>query len=124
MQLMNRDNHTSKATGDEGELIAVKFLEDKGFRILQRNYRFERGEIDIIAEDSNELVFVEVKSRHSQNFGAPEDAITPKKESHLKRTAEGYLFQNKLEDKACRFDVIAIDWKGGQPEIRHIKKVF
>jgi putative endonuclease len=123
-QLTSTKSHKSKATGDEGELLAVKFLEQAGFKILQRNYRYDRGEIDIVAEDNSELVFVEVKSRHTQTFGTPEDAITLKKESYLKRTAEGYLFQHNLEDKACRFDVIAVDWNGGQPEIRHIKKVF
>jgi putative endonuclease len=116
--------HRNKATGDAGEDMAVKLLEDEGFRILQRNYRFERGEIDIVAEDRDELVFVEVKSRHTHLFGTPEDAITPKKESFLKRTAEGYLFQHNLEDKPCRFDVVAIEWKGEKPEIRHLKKVF
>ena len=124
MELKNSNSHKSKVRGDDGELMAVKFLENEGFRILQRNYRFDRGEIYIIAEINNELVFVEVKSRHSRNFGTPEDAITPIKESYLKRTAEGYLFQHNLEGKTCRFDVVAIEWKDGQPEIRHIKKVF
>ena len=117
-------NLRSKARGDEGETMAVEYLENEGFTILQRNYRFERGEIDIIAQENDELVFVEVKSRHTQSFGTPEDAITPKKESYLKRTAEGFLFQHNLEDKACRFDVIAIEWKGERPDIRHIKNVF
>jgi putative endonuclease len=114
----------NKARGDAGEDMAMKLLEDKGFRILQRNYRFERGEIDIVAQDRDELVFVEVKSRHTKLFGTPEEAITPEKESFLKRTAEGYLFQHHLEDTPCRFDVIAIDWIGDKPEIRHLKKVF
>ena len=105
-------------------MLAVEFLAQAGFKILGRNYRYDRGEIDIVAEENNELVFVEVKSRHTQAFGTPEDAITPKKESYLKRTAEGYLLQHNLENKACRFDVIAIDWNGKQPEIRHIRRVF
>jgi putative endonuclease len=114
----------SKLKGDVGETIAVQFLENAGYAILQRNYRYERGEIDIVAEKNNELVFVEVKTRHSQSFGVPEDAITDKKESYLKRTAEGYLFQHHLEHKKCRFDVIAIEWKGLEPVIRHIQDVF
>jgi putative endonuclease len=122
--LTTSKNLRSKARGDEGETMAVEYLENEGFTILQRNYRFERGEIDIIAQENDELVFVEVKSRHTQSFGTPEDAITPKKESYLKRTAEGFLFQHNLEDKACRFDVIAIEWKGKRPDIRHIKNVF
>lgn len=117
-------NHTTKARGDVGEGMAAKFLEQKGFRILQRNYRFDRGEIDIVAEDHGEIVFVEVKSRRTQAFGSPEDAVTPQKEAYLKRTAEGYLFEHGLDGRPCRFDVIAVEWKSEQPEIRHMKKVF
>ena len=114
----------TKAKGDEGETLAVKFLEDQGFTILQRNYRFDRGEIDIVAEKQDELIFVEVKSRHSRLFGTPEEAVTAKKEAYLKRTAEGYLFEHHFEGRVCRFDVIAIEWDGNKPEIRHIKQAF
>ena len=117
-------NRHNKARGEVGETAAAKFLESAGFTILERNYRFDRGEIDIVAEDKDELVFVEVKSRQTLAFGSPEDAITPKKESYLKRTAEGYLFEHRLEGKPCRFDVVAIEWKAGRPDIRHIKNVF
>lgn len=115
---------TTKAKGDAGEIMAGKYLEEKGMKILQRNFRYDRGEIDIVAEDEGEIVFVEVKSRQTHTFGSPEEAITPQKESYLQRTAEGYLLQRGLEDKSCRFDAIAIDWKGGDPEIRHIKNAF
>lgn len=115
---------TTKARGDVGERLAVKYLEEKGMKILERNFRFDRGELDIVAEDKGEIVFVEVKSRRTQAFGAPEEAVTPRKESLLKRTAEGYLLQRGLEQCACRFDVIAIDWPDGRPEIRHLRKVF
>jgi len=118
------NNRKNKVTGDVGEEMAVKFLQEKGIRVLQRNYRFDRGEIDIVAEDNGEIVFVEVKSRHSHSFGTPEDAITPAKESHLKRTAEGYLLQRGIEGKPCRFDAITIQWESGQPQIRHLKRVF
>jgi putative endonuclease len=117
-------NPTNKITGDVGEAAAVQFLKNKGYSVVERNYRYERGEIDIIAENESELVFVEVKSRHSKAFGTPEDAVTEKKESYLKRTAEGYLFQHHLENRKCRFDVIAVEWKGEEPQIRHIKNVF
>jgi len=115
---------TTKARGNAGEDLAAEFLKQRGMTILQRNFRYDRGEIDIVAEDKGEIVFVEVKSRRTLNFGTPEEAITPQKEFYLKRTAEGYLLQRGLENGACRFDVVAIDWKGGQPEIRHLKTVF
>ncbi len=110
--------------GTIGEDLAVDFLQKKGYRILQRNYRFEHGEIDIVAEDGNALVFVEVKARRSKQFGEPEDAITPQKCEKIRATADGYLFENNIDDKECRFDVIAIDYQGDKTEIRHIIDAF
>jgi putative endonuclease len=110
--------------GTIGEDLAVDFLQKKGYRILQRNYRFEHGEIDIVAEDGNVLVFVEVKARRSKEFGEPEDAVTPRKREKIRSTADGYLFENNIDDKECRFDVIAVDYTGNKTEIRHLKDAF
>ncbi len=110
--------------GKIGENIAVDYLVKKGYRILQRNYRFEHGEIDIITEDGNVLVFVEVKARRSKEFGEPEDAITPRKREKIRSTADGYLFENNIDDQECRFDVIAIDYQYKKTEIRHIIDAF
>lgn len=118
------NERTSKGKGDVGELLALNYLQNLGYKILQRNYRYDRGEIDIIAEDHRELVFVEVKSRRSRSYGTPEDAVTPQKESYIKRTAEGYLLEHNFEGTPCRFDLIAIEWTGHEHEIRHIRKVF
>ena len=62
--------------GKAGEDLAARFLESNGFNILERNYHFERGEIDLVAEEGDELVFIEVKARNSTLFGAPEEAVT------------------------------------------------
>jgi putative endonuclease len=110
--------------GAIGEDLAVDYLMKKGYRILQRNYHFEQGEIDIIAEDSNVLVFVEVKARRSKEYGEPEDAVTPRKREKIRATANGYLFENNIDDKECRFDVIAIDYQQNKTEIRHIIDAF
>jgi putative endonuclease len=110
--------------GTIGENLAVDYLEKKGYRILQRNYRYEHGEIDIVAEDGNALVFVEVKARRSKKFGEPEDAVTPRKREKIRATADGYLFENNIDDKECRFDVIAIDYQGDKTEIRHLIDAF
>jgi putative endonuclease len=110
--------------GAIGEDLAVDYLKKKGYRIFQRNYRFEHGEIDIVAEDGNALVFVEVKARRSKEFGEPEDAVTPRKREKIRATADGYLFENNIDDKECRFDVIAIDYQGNKTEIRHIEDAF
>ena len=79
--------HRTQSFGREGERIAVDYLTEKGYRILRRNYRFGRGEIDIIAQDGTELVFVEVKTRRTSAFGEPEEAVTPKKQSQIRTVA-------------------------------------
>ena len=114
----------AQRTGTAGEDLVVDFLQKKGYRILQRNYRFEHGEIDIVAEDGNVLVFVEVKARRSKEYGEPEDAVTPRKREKIRSTANGYLFENKIDDKECRFDVIAIDYQQNKTEIRHLIDAF
>jgi len=110
--------------GHAGEDLAVDYLIKKGYRIIHRNYRFEHGEIDIVAEDGAVLVFVEVKSRRSKQFGEPEDAVTSRKRMLLRRTAEGYIFENNIEDKDCRFDVVTVDYETTHPQVRHIENAF
>ncbi len=104
--------------------MAAAFLERSGFRILERNYHYGRGEIDLIADDAGELVFVEVKLRRSLAYGPPEDSITPGKQRTLRTTAEGYLYQHRIENRPCRFDVIAIEGSGAATEIRHLRNAF
>ena len=113
-----------RCQGKAGEDLAASFLENRGFKIIARNYRFERGEIDLIAEEGDELVFVEVKARRSTIFGAPEDAVTERKQEQVHTVADGYLFERDIENRPCRFDVIAIEFKNGKAEIRHIQNAF
>lgn len=110
--------------GKAGEDLAAKFLEQKGFKIIERNYRFERGEIDLIAEEGDELVFVEVKARRSTIFGAPEDAVTEEKQEQVHTVADGYLFEHDIDNRPCRFDVIAIEFRNGKVDIRHLRDAF
>jgi putative endonuclease len=119
MSLINR-----RIQGKAGEDLAARFLEQNGLKIIERNYRFERGEIDLIAEEGDELVFVEVKARSSAVFGAPEDAVTEEKQEQVHTVADGYLFEHDIDDRACRFDVVAIEFKKGKTEIRHIRDAF
>ena len=114
----------TRAKGAAGEELAANFLTQQGYRILERNYRFERCEIDLVAQDGNELVFVEVKARHSEKFGSPEESVTDEKEERLKKAAEGYLVERGIENQPCRFDVVAITFAGGKPHIRLIQNVF
>jgi putative endonuclease len=110
--------------GRLGEDLAAQFLEGKGYRIVERNYRYDRGEVDIIAQDGGDLVFVEVKLRETEAFGSPEESITLFKEEQLKKVAEGYLFEHNLENQACRFDVVAITIVDGKPRIRLLQNAI
>jgi putative endonuclease len=113
-----------KERGTAGETLAVEFLEKMGMKVLQRNYRFERGEIDIVAEDGRELVFVEVKARRTTSYGEPIEAVDAKKQAQLWKVAEGYLYEHRLEHRPCRFDVVAIFFHNGKAVIKHFKHAF
>lgn len=115
---------SKRQKGKLGEDVAVDFLQRRGYRILERNFRFDRGEIDIIAQVGETLVFVEVKARRSKSFGDPEEAVTGFKKRQLEKVAEGYLVERGIEDRECRFDVIAIELKEREPLIRHIVNAF
>lgn len=110
--------------GRRGESIAVDFLLRNGYRILDRNFRFDRGEIDIIAEDGPVFVFIEVKARRSPVVGSPEDSITHAKRRQILKVAEGYLMHHKLSDRECRFDVITVCWENEEAIIKHLKDIF
>ena len=116
--------HNHRAKGRAGEDTAVDYLTKKGYHILERNFRFERGEIDIIAVDKEDLVFVEVKARRSKAFGDPEDALTAAKCNQIRKVAEGYLSECNIDDQQCRFDVIAIEYEEDVPVIRHLVDAF
>ncbi|HYM20993.1 MAG TPA: YraN family protein [Candidatus Kapabacteria bacterium] len=116
---------TSAAQGHLGEEEACGYLTSLGYRIIKRNFHYGKiGEIDIIAMDGEQLVFVEVKARSSYDRGKPEDFVDVRKQRQLKRVAEGYYHINKLTDQACRFDVVGVDLVASKPEIRHIKTAF
>ena len=91
-----------------GESLAVAHLKARGYDILERNYRAVRGEIDLIAQDDDFIVFVEVKTRRSLKFGLPQTAVTTQKQRQISKVALAYLQTKNLFDAPCRFDVIAI----------------
>ncbi|NLY92242.1 MAG: YraN family protein [Firmicutes bacterium] len=98
--------------GNYGELLARRILEDRGYLILHRKYQTRYGEIDLIARDGNQLVFIEVKTRMSKAFGTGLEAITKRKRVHLLRTAYCYLQQHAFQDAPCRFDIITLNLDG------------
>ncbi len=91
-----------------GENIAAKHLKAHGYQILAQNYRFQRGEIDLIALQGKRIVFVEVKTRRSLKFGLPQYAVTQQKQKQISKIALAYLQAENMLDVPCRFDVIAI----------------
>lgn len=97
-----------KELGREGERLAALFLEKQGLVIVERNFRTRSGEIDLVARDKKELVFVEVKTRSSTAFGSALEAVGPRKCRQIVRVASEYLLQNQGFDQAIRFDVIGI----------------
>ena len=97
-----------KKLGKAGEAIACKYLKRLGYIIIAKNYSTKIGEIDIIAKDGDTLVFVEVKTRRSDAYGRPEEAINAKKKRKLSRLAQLYIKNKNLYDKKARFDVVAI----------------
>ncbi len=107
------DTPYKQKIGASGEDRAVEFLQERGFSILERNFRFQRaGEIDIIAQQENLLIFVEVKSRKSDHFGGARYAINNKKKRSFRLVAEQFLLANKdlyRKDVLCRFDMIALE---------------
>ncbi len=111
--------------GKYGENLAARYLETQGYIILERNYRFERNEIDLACYDpAGEIVFVEVKTRTSEAFGSPEEAVTSEKQARIARAAEIFLHEKQLLNAPARFDVISIVLDGEEPRIEHIKNAF
>ena len=111
--------------GRENEQLAATYLRQNGYTIIQHNFRTQQGEIDIIAQDNNTIVFVEVKSRSSTHFGHAVQALTHKQQIRLSKTALTYLHLNQLKNHSARFDVVAIqkDPQNGT-DIRLIKNAF
>jgi putative endonuclease len=114
-----------KKLGASGEDLAAAHLRSQGFLILDRNFRCSLGELDLVARKGLIIVFAEVKTRRSEQHGAPETAVTYKKQQRIIKLAHIYLKQKNLYHLQPRFDVIAILWKeNGKPEIKHIPAAF
>jgi putative endonuclease len=109
--------------GKKGESEATEFLEQKGYEIIERNFVFQKAEIDIIAKKDNILAIVEVKTRSSLDFGLPQDFVKPKKIQLLVKAVNEYVISNDL-DVEVRFDIIAIYNKNKNFEIEHIEDAF
>ena len=111
--------------GRRGEEIALRFLRKKRYKILERGFRFLRGEIDIIARDRETLVFIEVKTRTGDLYGRPEESVTLAKQNQIRKLAVGYLSGRRMDSSGCRFDVISVRIAGDRkPHVEHFKDAF
>lgn len=109
--------------GEEGEKIAVRYLKSKGYIVYQTNWRFGKLEIDIIADDGQELVFIEVKTRSSEIYGRPEEAVDDAKETAILNAADIYVRDFNLEVEV-RFDIISVLMNKNKSKICHIIDAF
>ena len=114
---------THNELGVKGEILACEYLQEKGYTILEINWRFARAEIDIIAKQNQIIVFVEVKTRSTDFFGFPETAVDAAKQKNMAMAAEEFLEQQNIETDV-RFDVISIVMKNNIPDIHHIEDAF
>ena len=109
--------------GELGEEMAVDYLSSLGYIILERNYRFDRAEVDIIAQDKEQIVIVEVKTRTSDFFGDPQEFVSPGKIKQVVKVADHYLISNE-NDMEARFDIVAIVVNKKTEEIEHFIDAF
>jgi putative endonuclease len=109
--------------GKIGEEIALKFLKNQEYEVLELNWRFRKLEIDIIAKDGDTLVVIEVKTRKSDTFGAPDVFVDKKKQRFLIKAINEYVNQKNLENE-IRFDIVSVLYDNNQEKIEHIKDAF
>jgi len=113
---------STKFSGQAGEDIARRYLEDLGYQILARNYRSGKKEIDLVALDQKELVFIEVKAGKSKEYGEPELRVDNRKRKNLAEVAQAFLAETKIQYETCRFDVVGVDLL--TDKVTHYKRAF
>ena len=117
-------SEAGKILGQRGEDCAANFLQNLGWKILERNFHIRGAEIDIIAENDGTIIFVEVKARSNIRHGFPVEAVDFRKQKRIIKAAEVFLQDEKYFDFACRFDVIEVYSVGKELKIRHIENAF
>ncbi len=109
--------------GNDGEQAACAHLEEKGYQILERNYRYRKSEVDLIVKHGNWLVFVEVKTRSSSFFGYPEEFVDRKKQFLIFEAAENYVYEKDWNGNV-RYDIVSVMLTRGKVEVYHIEDAF
>lgn len=121
--------YTNQELGQLGEKLARRFLEERNYEIISQNFKSKTGEIDIIAKEKKDeeeeiVVFVEVKTRTSLEFGNPSEAVNKAKQEHILKTAKYFLHSNNMEENNIRFDVIEVFIYKGRYRVSHIKQIM
>jgi putative endonuclease len=114
---------STRDLGSTGERLAIKLLKKKGYKVLEKNFRSKFGEIDIVGLDKDTLVFIEVKTRWTREYGPPEEAVTPRKIRSIIKTGQYYKLLHPEQPEALRIDVVTIDFFKKNGETRLIKNV-
>ena len=126
--MQNPSSPPRQETGRLGEETAARYLTSKGLEILERNARFRQGEIDLVALDGSTVVFVEVKTRRTSTYGAPQEAVHYRKQARLRLVASVWLATRGWNEATCRFDVVAIRLEsaaeGGETHVLHLRNAF
>jgi putative endonuclease len=117
-------NNGKLLLGKEGERVAERFLQRKGYKLVERNYRCPLGELDLIVLDRRVIVFVEVKTRTGHGFGSPLEAVELRKQRKMIQAAQFFLAAKKLQQRDARFDVVGVSWPGREPVVEHIENAF
>ena len=115
---------SNRRTGAWGEELALRYLTQRGYKLVERNYRTRYGELDLILRHDDTLVFVEVKLRRGVGFGDPLEAVTPRKQAAVRTLAQRYLSERKPDFDAIRFDVVGILVGDGTRRIVHVEDAF
>jgi len=110
--------------GKEGERVAERYLQKKGYTLVERNYRCPPGELDLIVLDRRVVVFVEVKTRTGHGFGSPLEAVEFRKQRKMIQVAQFFLAEKRLQQRDARFDVVGVSWPGRDPVVEHIENAF
>ena len=113
-----------KELGQQGERVAEDYLVRQGYRILERNYRCRHGEIDLIVEKKEKILFVEVKTRQSMESVSPLELISRTKQRHISKTAQYYIAVKKIRDKTADFALVSVLWTKGEPVCEFLEGIF
>lgn len=116
--------NSKQELGKKGEEIACIYLEEKGYKIIEKNFFCKLGEIDIIAKKEKTIIFIEVKTRKNNSFGNPAEAVNKRKQIHMYNVAIYYMLIKRLKNVHVRFDAIEIMRERGDFKINHIKQIL